>query len=345
MLTARIFQAGTLEQSKVNSGDGVIHDVSLISVGEAKGHNVFVDATTLSQVYEFCRKQQTLKVRADHGSGVFSTIGFMDNFKLTNKQVLGDLHIYESESERDRIFEIAEKNPKHMGMSLEFSGEDEVEGDQWFARCEEVTAIALVSDPAANKSLFSKKELEEKKKLSTKDSRMKKEAKKFGNTELAEMFKKLDARMAALEKKLEGESEGEKDFVDEEEQISDKDAEKEDLPAHDPDAEPEVKDDDETELEEGGDSSEDEKSDKKEMSQKPKKPTLEQVKALAAKLGMRILPAGASGDQKSKPKNFEALVDEKTKELGGDKIKAMNFCIQNHKAEYSEYRKKFVSVK
>jgi hypothetical protein len=147
-------------ESRVDEANRVIRRVSLISEGDAKGHKdedgrqVVVDQTCLDQIFEFCQANETIKVKIDHGSGVFSTAGYVDSFFREANRVTGNLHIYETEDEAPRIFEIARTNPRHMGISLEFVGNDEIEGKRCLARCSEVMTAALVSDPAANRSLF-----------------------------------------------------------------------------------------------------------------------------------------------------------------------------------------------
>ena len=147
-------------ESRVDESNRVIRRVSLISEGDAKGHKdedgrqVVVDQTCLDQIFEFCQSSETIKVKIDHGSGVFSTAGYVDNFFREASRVTANLHIYETEDEAPRIFEIARTNPRHMGISLEFIGEDEIDGRKILARCSEVMTAALVSDPAANRSLF-----------------------------------------------------------------------------------------------------------------------------------------------------------------------------------------------
>lgn len=152
-----------LTGATVSTEDSVIRSVSLIKKGDAKGHvewssgkQVIVDNETLSQIFSDCVAKGSVKVKADHGSGVFSTIGWVDNFSLTDSKVTADFHIYGTEPQRERILEIAEKNPEHMGISMEFEGNDITDEKFCYARCNNVIAAALVSDPAANVSLFSK---------------------------------------------------------------------------------------------------------------------------------------------------------------------------------------------
>ena len=141
-----------------------LNKVSLISVGPARGHvdkvtkkPVFVDPTTLDEIMVALSRLPSLKVRENHGSGVGETLGYVDNFIREENQIYGDLHFYDNAENVALLTEIAKKNPTHLGLSLEFSGEDEETPDIMLSRCstEGVVAVALVSDPAANKSLFS----------------------------------------------------------------------------------------------------------------------------------------------------------------------------------------------
>jgi hypothetical protein len=145
----------------VESDKGIIRAASLISMGDAKGHfddkgrQVIVDEVTLDQIFKECKKLGTIKVKADHGSGVFEIVGWADNFCMTENKVLADIHLYESEPRRPRLLEIAATNPTHMGISMEFTGTDKARGTVCLSRCNEVVAAAIVDDPAANSSLFS----------------------------------------------------------------------------------------------------------------------------------------------------------------------------------------------
>jgi hypothetical protein len=154
----------SIPENAVDPESGAIKGVSLISKGEAAGHydddgrQEIIDDVTLSQILQKCFEVKRLKVRADHGSGVMETIGWVENFCMGDNKIIGDMHIYDSEPNKPRIIEIAKKNPGHIGLSVEFSGANEIKGDTTAARCEELHAVALVSDPAANASLFSKPE-------------------------------------------------------------------------------------------------------------------------------------------------------------------------------------------
>lgn len=143
-----------------------IKDVSLISVGPARGHMekeskkpVFVDPTTLDQLMASLAGVESIRLREDHTTEVGNTIGYVKNFRRLPKKILGDMYFYENAKAAPLFVEMAAKNPDHLGLSLEFGGEDEEVADMVLARCfageQGVRAVALVSIPAANKSLFS----------------------------------------------------------------------------------------------------------------------------------------------------------------------------------------------
>lgn len=155
----------SLAESKVDRELGVISGVSVISVGEAKGHGMFVDATTLEQVKLAAEQHEDgVKVKTDHWSGFNGIVGLIKNFSIDGDKLRGDLHLLENHEAREKVLEMAEKMPSQFGISISFSGDAEVaevEADgvtreMKFARCEALEACDLVDSPAANASgLFS----------------------------------------------------------------------------------------------------------------------------------------------------------------------------------------------
>ena len=320
-MSAHFFKLGN--GPVIDDESGTIRQVSLMELGNAEGHfdkkgrQVVVDETTLRQVYDFCIKNGNLKVKADHGSGVMATIGWADNFALTANKVTADFHIYETEPQRPRIIEMARKNPDHLGMSLEFDGEDDVKGDHCLARCVSVFATALVSDPAANKSLFSAA-IPPKTKETTNTNM---DTKQF--EELSKKFDDLKAENAATNvlihkfaKKFEDDEAKEKD--DE----SDKD--KKDLEEGGEDD-----DKDKKELDDEDDEDDDDKKtdDKKEMSSRLEKAAQRgaaiAIKEFSAKMGITTLPkAGAHKDGTDKVRTYSEIVDAEVANFNGDRVKA-----------------------
>ena len=329
----------SIDKSRVDLRNGVIYGVSLISKGEAKGHEMFVDDTTLDQVLQYALQSGSIKVKADHGSGVFSTIGFVNNFAKEDGKVIGDFHVYDSEPEKDRIFEIASKNPNHMGISIEFEGEPQTIGVKKFARCEELMTAALVSDPAANKSLFEKKMGNNTNLNNKEDTTMKNKyeagTNESGTDPLVAFGTKLDEIMARLSKLEEGPA------TDSNEEDENGEAPK----AINPNTAPATKDD-ELKGEEFADQENTDaqkgkiESDKKEVAEMAAKKAVEH---LASKIGVKFsrpsVHTNLGGEIKdAKDKTFAQLLEEKTDELDGDHVSAMLFCLKKHKKQYAFWR-------
>ena len=135
----------------------IIEGVSVISVGEAKGHGLFVDAQTLREV-KACAETYAggVKVNLDHGAGIRDIVGFVDNFRIIADKLVADLNLLQNAERREYVLEIAEKLPDTFGISIAFSGPvREIDGKR-FASCEELYSADLVQTPAANPTgLFS----------------------------------------------------------------------------------------------------------------------------------------------------------------------------------------------
>jgi hypothetical protein len=135
----------------------IIEGVSVISVGEAKGHGLYVDAITLREV-KACAQSYVggVKVNLDHGAGIKDIVGFCDNFRIVGEKLIADLNLLETAEKREYVLEIAEKLPDAFGISIAFSGPiREIQGKR-FASCAELYSADLVQTPAANPTgLFS----------------------------------------------------------------------------------------------------------------------------------------------------------------------------------------------
>jgi hypothetical protein len=200
----------------------IIEGVSIISVGEAKGHGLFVDATTLQEV-KACAESYAggVKVNLDHGAGIKDIIGFVDNFRIVGDKLVADLNLLENADRRAYVLEIAEKLPDTFGISIAFSGPvREIDGKS-FASCTELYSADLVQTPAANPTgLFSFQAVD---KISHQmEDAPEKPEMENGNDE--DPMKEVMSRLAALEtfvadynKKMEdGEKEEEKEMAEEE---------------------------------------------------------------------------------------------------------------------------------
>ena len=135
----------------------IIEGVSIISVGEAKGHGLFVDNITLQEV-KACAESYAggVKVNLDHGAGIRDIVGFCDNFRIVGEKLVADLNLLETAEKRAYVLEIAERMPDTFGISIAFSGPVRERDGRSFASCTELYSADLVQTPAANPTgLFS----------------------------------------------------------------------------------------------------------------------------------------------------------------------------------------------
>jgi hypothetical protein len=307
----------TLAAPRIDRENGIIRSASLMEIGDAKGHfdkkgrQVIIDDVTLEQLFGECKKLGKIKLKANHGSGVFEVIGWADNFALRANKVTADLHIYESETNRGRILEIAEQNPNHMGISMEFTGEDKARGEVCMSRCDGVLAAALVDDPAANSSLFSVPAAEAEQEPETNTNNMENEEQTEPTlTDLMAKFEEISTRLTALET---------------------------------PSVEKEPEADDESKKELESDEPEKELSDDSDADDLDKKIELAAkrgaeaaIKAFSARLGVTNLGKPGAVTQPAKEKHFEEHVaDLATKEFSGDQSKA-RVAILTNKGNYPE---------
>jgi hypothetical protein len=276
----------------------IIEGVSVISVGEAKGHGLFVDAQTLREV-KACAESYAggVKVNLDHGAGIRDIVGFCDNFRIIGDKLVADLNLLQNAERRDYVLEIAEKLPDTFGISIAFSGPvREIDGKR-FASCAELYSADLVQTPAANPTGLFSFEARSVDKIST---AMETEPNKpeMENGEQEDPMKEVMSRLAALEsfvadynKKME---EGEKE---EEEKMEDK---------------------------------EDEESEMSKLSAK--------LDTIISNFGAAPMKGSAAVEEKPEQKlNLKALIEAKTSELGS-KTAAIKFAMTAHPAEYIALR-------
>jgi hypothetical protein len=211
---------------QIDEQAGIIRGVSVISQGIAKGHNVKeqpenenelavpleIDEQTLSQVKECAdRKTKGVKVKADHGSGILATIGYLRDFVLEKGKVVADLYLLQSSGVKERLIEMAQTIPDEFGLSIAFEGQNEMADGVAKARCTNLLSADIVDMPAANPGglfsakcnsrmfLFSVPEVDTKEKLIMQDSPADKapEVKPEEKPVIS-----VEERMSALESKL-----------------------------------------------------------------------------------------------------------------------------------------------
>lgn len=137
----------------IDRAAGIVRGVSVITIGDAKGHGLQVDETTLAQVQACAQGYQGgLKVKMEHRGGAGDIVGFLTNFRREGTQLLADLNLLKSSPHREYILELAETIPDTFGLSISFSGPVEDKDGVRFARCVEIYSADLVAEPAANPS-------------------------------------------------------------------------------------------------------------------------------------------------------------------------------------------------
>jgi len=126
-----------------------LSNVSILTVGEAKGHNLLIDQTSLEQALAVALTMKRIKVTMGHGAEVSGILGYIDGFKIEGDRLMGDLTLFNT-NEAQFVQHLAQVLPEGFGLSLTFSGvPEQIAGDR-FARVTEIYDISVVSTPAAN---------------------------------------------------------------------------------------------------------------------------------------------------------------------------------------------------
>lgn len=155
--------------AKVDREKKVIYGYSVMSIGEAKGHNFAVDSTTLSQLVEIGNAAPGgMKTKVQHpnqsSDGFGKLLGVSKNFRQEGNRVLADLHISPIAFSAtaggigDYVMDLAEMHPDAFGASPEinYGLEPPKRGAVLpSVRLKKVKAIAFVDDPATNEGFFS----------------------------------------------------------------------------------------------------------------------------------------------------------------------------------------------
>lgn len=164
--------------SRIDAAASVIYGVSVMTIGDAKGHNMLIDETTLKQALSVAQEHKDgikVKFGGDHKAGVSDVNGTLKAFRIEGDQLKADLHLLKSDVRNAKVIEMAQTMPDEFGLSMVFSGdhvyskdgkaiskvnEEEAELrklETKISRCHEIYSVDLVSDPAANPNgLFNK---------------------------------------------------------------------------------------------------------------------------------------------------------------------------------------------
>ena len=171
--TTPIFQTTTPSIDKEN---GIIKNVLVISEGEAKGHNLFLNQEFLDCTVTLGNdSSKGIKARFGHpnmcSTALGTYIGRYKNFHKENNIVLADLYLDETArispngNLYDYILSLAASNPDSFGSSIAFKcgkintlTEKDNQTEEVFTRnyatIESLHAVDLVDEPAATNGLF-----------------------------------------------------------------------------------------------------------------------------------------------------------------------------------------------
>ena len=137
---------------RVDLDNGVIKGVSLITMGDARGHGLIVDEVTLDQLKTSMEQASApgIKAKLNHRSGVEAVFGYINNFQVKGNKLTGDLNMLQNHKDYNQTMEQISTMPGQIGLSVAFQGEKEKQGDKTYARCKRIISVDLVADPAAN---------------------------------------------------------------------------------------------------------------------------------------------------------------------------------------------------
>ena len=214
----------------IDAAAATIKNVSVITVGEARGHGMQIDEKTLLQVKAAAETYSGgLKVKTDHYSGFNEIVGALKNFTIDGYQLRADLFLLKNHDATARIIEMAELMPDTFGLSISFSGEHEEKGETVLARCSEIYSADLVDTPAANPTgLFSAKVDSEK---TVMDEKQIADAIAAALAPVIEDMAALQAKLAKMEETPEDEEKVMEEHDDKEKEMTEDEEKPEDMTA------------------------------------------------------------------------------------------------------------------
>lgn len=152
------FEAFATTETKVDFEQLTISGVQIIRKGEAKGHGIFIDGTTLGQVVELANKRGKVPASLNHYSGAEAFIGYFSKFATDGEVVRADLNLFESSPFKGYVLELASRMPEGLGFSIVFyMGEPEIVDGKPYARVVTLEGCDLVKTPAATTGIFEAK--------------------------------------------------------------------------------------------------------------------------------------------------------------------------------------------
>ena len=129
--------------------------VSILEVGEAKGHELFVDKKSLEDALAIMKSAKNgVKVKMNHGSGLDAVVAFARNPRIEGDKLVADLRLLRNSPHYGLIKEMASEAPDQFGVSLAFVNESETIDGKDYIRPQSIASADLVSSPAATNGLF-----------------------------------------------------------------------------------------------------------------------------------------------------------------------------------------------
>jgi len=296
--------------------------VSILEVGEAKGHDLFVDKTSLETALKLMGKAKNgVKVKMNHGSGLDAVVGFARNPRIEGDRLVADLRLLRNSPHYGLIKEMASEAPDQFGVSLAFVNESETINGKDYIRPQSIASADLVSSPAATNGLFEEmvkfmeklgyvqggKTIPAVAKEAVEEAPLDKKDKTNMENNYMKDIEDIKVRLGAIEAAMKP-----KDEMKKEEMAEDKKPSETPAPEISVEVEP----------------SEDKKEEMSEV-----------VKKVLTEFGIKPIPASPSievpSEKKEEPKTFEALVAAHS-DYGTSKLKAMKAVMLSNPKEYSE---------
>ena len=129
--------------------------VSILEVGEAKGHDLYVDKKSLQSALKIMESAKNgVKVKMNHGTGLDAVVGFARNPRIEGEKLVADLRLLRNSPHYGLIKEMASEAPDQFGVSLAFVNESETIDGKDYIRPQSIASADLVSSPAATNGLF-----------------------------------------------------------------------------------------------------------------------------------------------------------------------------------------------
>lgn len=156
MKNASLVEIAFSESLRVDSENGVIHDVKILGRESRNGRRYSdVAMDQAAKLYEGC------KVNVDHPDrsnpkrerGLLEGFGVIKNVKRDGDAVRGDLHFIKSHPAAPVICESAERFPDKFGLSHNAEGDTSPDG-KLVESVNRVRSVDIVGRPATNEGLF-----------------------------------------------------------------------------------------------------------------------------------------------------------------------------------------------